>query len=74
MVIPGALRRRLALTAGTSFRVTEEAGRIVLSTDTSRKTGLRIRTSSVTGLPIADTVKKASITSRAIADALADFP
>jgi AbrB family looped-hinge helix DNA binding protein len=74
VVLPGAIRRRLGIQAGDPLDAEVEAGRIVL---TPRKTHRRPRIikDPITGLPVLSGGPGTPVlTSKQVAEILADFP
>lgn len=75
VVIPGPLRRRLAIEAGDPLRVEIEAGRIVLTPQKKRRKKGRIIKDPATGLPVLSAGPDAPVlTSKEVAALLSNFP
>jgi AbrB family looped-hinge helix DNA binding protein len=75
VVLPGPLRRRLAIRAGDSLDANIEAGRIVLTPRRQRPRQVRIVRDHITGLPVLSVGTAAPIlSSKEVEEILANFP
>ena len=75
VVLPAAVRRRLGLRPGTSFRCTVKGGGIVLTPDTVRPARVRYGRAKDSGLVYVIAPPGAPVvTSEQIAAAMEDFP
>ncbi len=75
VVLPGVLRRRLAIRAGDSLDANIEAGRIVLTPRRQRPRKVRIVRDHISGLPVLNVDAAAPIlTNKEVREILANFP
>ena len=75
VVLPSPIRRKLGLHAGDPLEASIEGGRIVLSRSAPRVQEARIGIDTLTGLPVLKAGAKApKLTSRQVAELLAEFP
>jgi AbrB family looped-hinge helix DNA binding protein len=75
VVLPAPIRRNLGLRAGAALEVAIEGDRIVLSRLTPPAQEGRIGIDALTGLPVIKVGAKAQkLTSRQVAELLAEFP
>jgi AbrB family looped-hinge helix DNA binding protein len=75
VVLPGPIRRKLGLRAGDPLKAALEGDRIVLTRLNPPARPARISIDSVTGLPVLKVSAKApKLTSRQVAELLAEFP
>ena len=75
VVLPGPIRRKLGLRAGDVLEAAVEGDRIVLSRLTPQAQEGRIGVDALTGLPVIKVGAKAQkLTSRQVAELLAEFP
>ena len=75
VVLPGPVRRRLGIEPGDSLEVKTDAGRIVLIPATKRRIKGKIIKDPATGFPVFSAGPNAPVlTSRQVAELLADFP
>lgn len=75
VVLPGPIRRRLAIRAGDPLDANIEDGRIVLTPRRKRRHRVKLVTDLVTGLPALSAGESApSLSSKEVEEILANFP
>ena len=75
VVLPGPIRRKLGLHAGEPLKAAIEDGRIIISRLAPKRAESRIGIDALTRLPVLKTGAKGSkLTSRQVAELLAEFP